>query len=46
MIQHCEQASYVFILSGQKLNKSAKIEKFKCDILSDFQTLCKSVLTK
>ena len=27
------------ILIGQKLVKNAKIEKFKCDILSDFQTL-------
>ena len=27
---------------GQKLMENAKIEKFKCDILRDFQTLCKS----
>ena len=55
------KASYVYILSGQKLIKNAKngppeacgqtvlpdmslfnrwkIQKFKCDILSDFQTL-------
>ena len=29
------------ILIGQKLVENAKIEKFKCDILGDFQTLCK-----
>ena len=28
----------VFI--GQKLMKNAKIQKFKCDILSNFQTMC------
>ena len=28
------------ILIGQKLLKNAQIEKFKCDILSDFQTMC------
>ena len=28
------------LLTGQKLSESAKIEKFKCDILCDFQTLC------
>ena len=27
----------------QKLMENAKIEKCKCDILGDFQTLCKSV---
>ena len=27
------------ILIGQKLLENAKIEKFKCDILSNFQTL-------
>ena len=27
------------ILIGPKLVKNAKIEKFKCDILGDFQTL-------
>ena len=25
---------------GQKLVENAKIERFKCDILGDFQTLC------
>ena len=34
------EASSVYILSGQKFIKNAKIEKFKCDILSDFQTMC------
>ena len=29
------------VLLGQRLVKNAKIEKFKCDILGDFQTLCK-----
>ena len=40
------EASYVYILSGQKLIKNAKnrpfwrvFEKFKCDILSNFQTM-------
>ena len=28
------------VLIGQKLVESAKIQKFKCDILGDFQTLC------
>ena len=28
------------VLIGQKLVKNAKIRKFKCDILGDFQTLC------
>ena len=28
------------ILIGQNLVENAKIEKFKCDILSNFQTLC------
>ena len=28
-------------LIGQKLLENAKIEKFKCDILGDFQTLLK-----
>ena len=27
------------ILIGQKLAKNTKIQKFKCDILGDFQTL-------
>ena len=28
------------VLMGQKLVESAKIKKFKCDILSNFQTMC------
>ena len=28
------------ILKGQKLVENAKIQKFKCDILSNFQTMC------
>ena len=32
-------ARYV-IFKGQKLVENAKIQKFKCDILGDFQTLC------
>ena len=28
------------LLIGQKLVENAKVKKFKCDILSDFQTLC------
>ena len=28
------------VLIGQKVVENAKIEKFKCDILGDFQTLC------
>ena len=28
------------VLIGQKLVESAKIQKLKCDILCDFQTLC------
>ena len=34
------EASYFYTLSGQKFIKNAKIKKFKCDIFSDFQTLC------
>ena len=30
------------LLIGQKLLENAKIEKLKCDIFSDFQTLCNS----
>ena len=30
---------------GQKLVKNAKSKKFKCDILSNFQTMCKIRLT-
>ena len=29
------------LLIGQKLTENTKLKKFKCDILSDFQTLCK-----
>ena len=29
------------ILIGQKLVENAKIQKFKCDILSNFQTMCR-----
>ena len=28
------------VLIGQKLVENAKIKKFKCDTLGDFQTLC------
>ena len=28
------------VLIGQKLVENAKIRKFKCDILSNFQTMC------
>ena len=31
------------VLIGQKLVENAKIQKFKCDILSNFQTLCKDM---
>ena len=34
------EASFIYILNEQKLVKNAKNEKFKCDILADFQTLC------
>ena len=33
----------VSFLKGQKLVENAKIKKFKCDILSKFQTMCTSV---
>ena len=29
------------VLIGQKLMENAKIKKFKCDILSNFQTMCR-----
>ena len=29
------------VLIGQNLAENAKIEKFKCGIFGDFQTLCK-----
>ena len=28
------------VLKGQKMVENDKIQKFKCDILSDFQTMC------
>ena len=31
------------VLIGQKLVENAKIQKFKCDILGDFQTLCQGL---
>ena len=31
------------VLIGQKLVENAKIQKFKCDILSDFQTLWSTI---
>ena len=34
------------ILIGQKLVENAKIENLKCDILGDFQTLCKMQMGK
>ena len=58
------EASYVYILSGQKfikiaksspfwsvligqkLPENAKVKKFKCNILSNFQTMCKSLINK
>ena len=30
---------YIALLIGQNLVENAKIQKFKCDILGDFQTL-------
>ena len=33
------------LLIGQKMLENAKIEKLKCDIFSDFQTLCSSIET-
>ena len=44
LIQHLQACSQTVlpersILIGQKLVKNAKIEKFKCDILGDFQIL-------
>ena len=46
-IQHCERSELRLQMSGQKLIKNAKkivkngkIEIFKCDILSNFQTPC------
>ena len=51
LIQHCERSELRLHLAvkqcyqtgksfiGQKLMENAKIEKLKCDILGDFQTL-------
>ena len=33
------------VLTGQKLVESAKFEKFKYDILSNFQTMCRCYRT-
>ena len=33
-------------LIGQKLVQNEKIQKFKCDILSNFQTMCSSRKTQ
>ena len=33
------------VLLGQKLVENAKIQKFKCDILSDFQTLYRCIIS-
>ena len=32
------------VLIGQKLVGNAKIQKLKCDILSNFQTMCLSLI--
>ena len=37
-VKQCYQTGQFLI--GQKLVENAKIKKFKCDILGDFQTLC------
>ena len=37
-VKQCYQTSQFFI--GQKLVENAKIQKYKCDILSNFQTMC------
>ena len=34
------------ILIRQKLVENDKIEKFKCDILGDFQTMCNNLIAK
>ena len=36
----CGQTVFPDISKEQKLVENAKIEKLKCDILGDFQTLC------
>ena len=38
-VKQCYQTGQLLI--GQKLVENAKIQKFKCDILSDFQTMWK-----
>ena len=45
LIQHyiASEASYVY-MSGQKLIRNAKIEKFKCDFLGNFKTLCQYLI--
>ena len=37
-VKQCYQTMSVLI--GQKLVENAKIKKLKCDILSNFQTMC------
>ena len=46
LIQHCERSELRLhfsvvrsLLIGQKLMENAKIEKFECDFLGDFQTM-------
>ena len=34
------------VLIGQKLVENAKIKNYKCDILSNFQTMCEKVMCK
>ena len=36
-------ASYIYILSGQKFIKNAKIENLNETFLGDFQTMCHSI---
>ena len=38
------EASYVYILNGQKFIRNAKMESIQMRIFLDFQTLCKSVI--
>ena len=45
LIQHCERSELRLHfewtkVKGQKLVENAKIENFKCDIFSNFQTMC------
>ena len=37
---HTELSGQKFIKNAKTGHKNAKIEKLKCDILGDFQTLC------